>query len=142
MDRKPKILFDMDEKMTKDSILSQIKSPQIVSSTFQVNPAIEMITDDMLRLGTDYRKSVPKTLVILTNQPQDVSAEPEIKDLLEKGIKVVAIGIGNKISPSDLLMLTGGKPSLIQVVNKEGDIDEDKIKEFLNPGNFYFTYLS
>lgn len=136
MDKKPITLLDMNEKPSKQQILNILRSPRIIANAYQVKPAIEEISNDMLKLGTGYRDKVPKTLFILTNQPQDISVEKEIKKLSEKNIKIVAIGLGSKISPSDLVMLTGGKPDLVQVLTKEDDVDKEKINTFLNPSKF------
>ena len=85
-------------------------------------------------MKTDTDKGVAKTLVIFTNEPQDVTVSKKIKNLMSKGVKVVAIGVGNRVKQPDVSLLSGGKDGLSYVIADKDDMSDSKIDDVIKPG--------
>ena len=133
-DEKATILIDINTRLTKADILSRLSVSNIVSNKYQIEPALQTISDDIMKIDRD--QGVAKTMVIFTNEPQDITVAKAIKSLSSKGVKVVAIGVGDRVKQSDISLLAGGKDGLSYILTDKDDMTNSKIKEVITPGTF------
>lgn len=131
-------LFDLDEYKSKEPVLSRIKAVYLAEVGNQPEKALEFISKDILKLGTGYHANIPKVIVFLTNQKPLFSVESAANKVLNQGVKIVVIGIGDDVSSHDFVPLTGGKKDLIAVVTKEEDLKNDSIVDIARPGIYKF----
>ena len=148
MEDRPVTLFDLVSTKQKNTIFSNLKSAKLSSISYDMRTSLPFIADKVFKLNTDFHFDIPKTLVLFVNQPQDVFVEKKIKELLDNGVKIIAIGVGNKVQLADLLLLVNGNRDMIRIIKtKDDNTDETGVDVIKRPGkklsillNYYACY--
>ena len=136
MDIQPATLFRPIKLTRKADVLQRLKNAQLVSSDYDVETSLKSVADDLFRIGSGYRFDVPKTLVLFVNGPppkDPLSASEAVKRLLDRNIKVMVIGVGKKIKPSDVLVLVDGDKDLVRLVKDSKDRNDLDKTDIVKP---------
>ena len=114
----------------------------LMGSTTRIDKALRMVQSEMFSIPNGGRPGVNKVLILLTDgtQTQDNDAEdPAVvaKELRDRGIRVISIGIGKGVNPTELAGISGDQSNVFsadsfdQLVSSDflGKVNEAGCKE-------------
>uniref|UniRef100_A0A7M5UX15 VWFA domain-containing protein n=1 Tax=Clytia hemisphaerica TaxID=252671 RepID=A0A7M5UX15_9CNID len=108
----------------------------LMGSTTRIDKALRMVQNDMFTIANGARPGVNKVLIVLTDgsQTKDAGAEDPsdvAKELRDKGIRVISIGIGKGVNPTELARIAGDQSNVFSA----SSFDELVSGEFLDKVN-------
>ena len=108
----------------------------LMGSTTRIDKALRMVQNDMFTIANGGRPGVNKVLIVLTDgsQTQDAGAEDPAdiaKELRDKGIRVISIGIGKGVNPTELARIAGDQSNVFSA----SSFDELVSAKFLDTVN-------
>ena len=89
----------------------------LMGSTTRIDKALRQVQKDMFTIANGARPGVNKVLILLTDgtQTKDAGAEDPAdvaKELRDKGIRVISIGIGKGVNPTELARIAGDQSNV------------------------------
>ena len=108
----------------------------LMGSTTRIDKALRMVQKDMFTIANGARPGVNKVLIVLTDgsQTKDAGAEDPgdvAKELRDSGIRVISIGIGKGVNPTELARIAGDQSGVFSA----SSFDELVSAEFLDKVN-------
>jgi len=108
----------------------------LMGSTTRIDKALRQVQKDMFTIANGARPGVNKVLILLTDgtQTKDAGAEDPAdvaKELRDKGVRVISIGIGKGVNPTELARIAGDQSNVFSAPS----FDELVSADFLDKVN-------
>ena len=119
-----------------DTFNEAVDNIKLMVSTTRIDKALRMTQKDMFTIANGARPGVNKVLIVLTDgsQTKDAGAEDPgdvAKELRDSGIRVISIGIGKGVNPTELARIAGDQSGVFSA----SSFDELVSGEFLDKVN-------
>ena len=116
-----------------DDFKSAVNALPLMKSTTRIDKALKTAYDEMFNERNGMRVRVPKVLVLLTDGEQTkdrdaVAPSKVVQRFHDAGIKVVVVGIGRSVNPSELRTLVRAEKDLFLAK----DFDQLKSLDFVD----------
>lgn len=126
----------LNDHTSLDTFNEAVDNIKLMGSTTRIDKALRMTQKEMFTIPNGGRPGVNKVLIVLTDgsQTQDAGAEDPgdvAKELRDRGIRVLSVGIGKGVNTTELAHIAGGKENVFSAAS----FDQLVSREFLDKVN-------
>ncbi len=123
----PEVVFKLGDYVTRQQLKQAVDGIQRSKGGNDIIKGLQMVRDQLFNERYGARRNVPKTLIVFVDKR--LRSENEVKqvvriarDLREKRVKIIAIGIGREVNKKLLTSLTNDKIFHPPTLESVGDI--------------------
>lgn len=130
---KPRLICGFTDATSYNPVLLKLKilAMEFPNGDVRTDKALKMAGEELFKAGKD-RQNVPDVLLVIVEGKTEQNSEP-YKDVLtplkDRGVNIIAVGIGDQISVDELKEIALGKSDNVIHVQTIGDLKAQELKE-------------
>ena len=138
----PKIDFLLRDSQSRDRLIAKLDSMQFEQDVVNIDRALKLARDEVFSSANGGRLGIPKIIILFTDNAADTYPKEISKEIINTGIKLVAVGIGDDVDKKELDRLANGNAVSVELPINEGELNEiiQTINGQIYPGKSFSSF--